>query len=37
MTTIAYIRVSTDEQDLKKQRHLLLEYSQKQKLIIDEL
>ena len=37
MTTIGYIRVSTDHQDLEKQRHLLLEYSQQQKLIIDEL
>ena len=36
MTTIGYIRVSTDHQDLEKQRHLLLEYSQQQKLIIDE-
>jgi DNA invertase Pin-like site-specific DNA recombinase len=36
MTTIGYIRVSKDDQDLKKQRHLLLEYSQQQKLLIDE-
>lgn len=36
MTTIGYIRVSTDDQDLKKQRHLLLEYSQQHKLLIDE-
>jgi DNA invertase Pin-like site-specific DNA recombinase len=36
MTTIGYIRVSTDEQDLRKQRHLLLEYSQQHKLLIDE-
>ncbi|MAS35611.1 MAG: resolvase [Anaerolineaceae bacterium] len=36
MTTIGYIRVSTDEQDLQKQRHLLLEYSQQHKLLIDE-
>jgi DNA invertase Pin-like site-specific DNA recombinase len=36
MTTIGYIRVSTDEQDLAKQRHLLLDYSQKHKLLIDE-
>lgn len=36
MTTIGYIRVSTDEQDLEKQRHLLLDYSQKHKLLIDE-
>jgi DNA invertase Pin-like site-specific DNA recombinase len=36
MYTIAYIRVSTDEQDLNKQRHLLLEYAQQQRLIIDQ-
>lgn len=36
MTTIGYIRVSTDKQDLNKQRHLLLEYSQHHKLLIDE-
>ena len=36
MTTIGYIRVSTDDQDVEKQRHLLLEYSQKQKMLIDE-
>jgi DNA invertase Pin-like site-specific DNA recombinase len=36
MTTIGYIRVSTDHQDLEKQKHLLLEYSQQKKLIIDE-
>ena len=36
MTTIGYIRVSTDEQDLDKQRHLLLAYSQQHKLLIDE-
>lgn len=36
MTTIGYIRVIKDDQDLKKQRHLLLEYSQQQKLLIDE-
>ena len=30
------IRVSPDEQDLQKQRHLLLEYSQQHKLLIDE-
>jgi DNA invertase Pin-like site-specific DNA recombinase len=36
MTTIGYIRVSTDQQDLEKQRHLLLEYSQQHKLLIDE-
>ena len=36
MKTIGYIRVSKDEQDLEKQRHLLLEYSQGHKLLIDE-
>lgn len=36
MTTIGYIRVSKDDQDLNKQRHLLLEYSQQHKLLIDE-
>lgn len=35
MLTLAYIRVSTDEQDLSKQKHLLLEYAQQQRLIID--
>lgn len=35
MLTVGYIRVSTDEQDLSKQKHLLLEYAQRQKLIID--
>lgn len=33
---IGYIRISTDKQDLDKQRHLLLEYAQKNHLIIDE-
>ena len=36
MNTIGYIRVSMDTQDLKKQRHLLLEHAQKHRLIIDE-
>ncbi len=36
MKTIGYIRVSTDEQDLSKQRHLLLEYAQQHKFVIDE-
>jgi DNA invertase Pin-like site-specific DNA recombinase len=36
MTTIGYIRVSTDDQDLNKQHHLLLEYSQQHKILIDE-
>ena len=33
---IGYIRISTDKQDLDKQRHLLLEYTRKERLIIDE-
>jgi len=33
---IGYIRVSTDRQDLDKQRHLLLEYARRQKIVIDE-
>ncbi|MBZ0295017.1 MAG: recombinase family protein [Anaerolineae bacterium] len=36
MTIIGYIRVSTEKQDLEKQRHLLLEYAHQQKLKIDE-
>lgn len=36
MTVLGYIRISTDDQDLTKQRHLLLEYSQKNKLLIDD-
>lgn len=34
MQTIGYIRVSTDKQDLDKQKHLLLEYAQQHKLLI---
>jgi DNA invertase Pin-like site-specific DNA recombinase len=34
MLTVGYIRVSTDEQDLNKQKHLLLEYAQQRQLII---
>ena len=34
--TIGYIRISTDRQDLDKQRHLLLEYARNERLIIDE-
>ncbi|MBC6936687.1 MAG: recombinase family protein [Chloroflexi bacterium] len=33
---MGYIRVSTDEQDLSKQKHLLLEYAQQQHIIIDQ-
>ncbi|MBZ0282473.1 MAG: recombinase family protein [Anaerolineae bacterium] len=36
MLTVGYIRVSTDEQDLSKQKHLLLEYAQQQRIIIDQ-
>lgn len=36
MKVLGYIRVSTDKQDLDSQRHLLLEYSQQQHLLIDE-
>lgn len=35
MLTVGYIRVSTDEQDLSKQKHLLLAYAQQQHFIID--
>ena len=37
MTIIGYIRVSTEKQDLEKQRHLLLEYAHQRKLPIDEI
>jgi DNA invertase Pin-like site-specific DNA recombinase len=36
MTIIGYIRVSTEQQDLTKQRHLFLEYAHQQKITIDE-
>ena len=36
MKTLGYIRVSTDEQDADSQRHLLLEYANTHKKIIDE-
>ena len=36
MKVIGYIRVSTDEQDLEKQKHLLLEYAQNKQLLISE-
>lgn len=36
MTTIGYIRVSTDEQDLLQQEHLLLTHAQQQGFQIDE-
>ena len=36
MLTVGYIRVSTDEQDLSKQKHLLLEHAHQQRLMIDQ-
>lgn len=36
MTVIGYIRVSADKQDAEKQRHLLLDYAQNHKLLINE-
>ncbi|HXV99343.1 MAG TPA: recombinase family protein, partial [Anaerolineae bacterium] len=36
MIVIGYIRVSTDKQDAEKQRHLLLDYAQHHKLLINE-
>lgn len=36
MKVIGYIRVSTDQQDLDKQKHLLLSYSQSHQLLINE-
>ena len=36
MKTIGYIRVSTDKQDLDKQKHLLLEFAQDRQLLISE-
>ena len=36
MKVIAYTRISTDEQDLQKQKHLLLGYAQQHQLLIDE-
>jgi DNA invertase Pin-like site-specific DNA recombinase len=36
MKVIGYIRVSTDKQDLEKQKHLLLEYAQSHQLMISE-
>lgn len=35
MKTIGYLRVSTEKQDVEKQRHLLLEYAHKEHIIID--
>lgn len=36
MKVIAYTRISTDQQDLDKQKHLLLDYAQKRGWLIDE-
>ncbi len=36
MAILGYIRVSSDHQDLEKQRHLLLEYANEQRILIDE-
>lgn len=36
MKIIAYTRISTDQQDLTKQKHLLLEYAQKNKWLISD-
>ena len=36
MKVIAYTRISTDQQDLEKQKHLLLDYAQKKGWLIDE-
>lgn len=36
MKVIAYVRVSTDKQDVEKQKHLLLTYAQSQQLLITE-
>ena len=33
---IGYIRVSTEKQDLEKQRHLLLDYAHQNQMLIDE-
>jgi len=34
--TLAYVRVSTDRQDLESQRHMLLEYAHRNKIVIDD-
>jgi DNA invertase Pin-like site-specific DNA recombinase len=36
MKIIAYTRISTDQQDLEKQKHLLLDYAQRKSWLIDE-
>jgi DNA invertase Pin-like site-specific DNA recombinase len=37
MSVIGYIRVSSDKQDFDAQKHLLLDYAQRHKILIDEL
>ena len=36
MKVVGYIRVGTDKQDLEKQRHLLLDYAQRNQLLVNE-
>jgi DNA invertase Pin-like site-specific DNA recombinase len=36
MKTLGYIRVSTEQQDAEKQKHLLLEYAHQQKILVEE-
>jgi len=36
MRTIGYIRVSTEQQNLDQQKHLLFTYAQQHKFLIDE-
>lgn len=36
MKTLGYIRVSTDKQDLTKQKHLILDYAQKNRMLVSE-
>jgi DNA invertase Pin-like site-specific DNA recombinase len=36
LSVLGYVRISTDQQDLQKQRHLLLEYAHKHKIIIND-
>ena len=37
MQTLAYIRISKDSQDTENQRHTILDYAQKNKIVVDEL
>jgi DNA invertase Pin-like site-specific DNA recombinase len=36
MKIIAYSRISTDKQDLEKQKHLIYEYATKNRVLIDD-